>query len=60
MGQGKLKRNKPGSRKEHKESQVHKAVKEAKKLAELLKSAEQAGDLAVIAPGTVSSEQPIR
>ncbi len=59
MGQGKLKRSKPGSRKERKESQV-KAVKEAKKLAELHKSAEQAGDLAVIASGTVSSEQPIR
>ncbi len=58
MGQGKLKRSKPGSRKERKESQV-KAVKEAKKLAELHKSAEQALDSAV-APETLSAEQTIR
>ncbi len=59
MGQGKLKRSKPGSRKERKESQVN-AVKEAKKLAELHKSAEHARDRAVIAPETLSTEQTIR
>ncbi len=58
MGQGKLKRSKPGSRKERKESQV-KAVKEAKKLAELHKSAEHALASAV-APETLLAEQTIR
>ncbi len=58
MGQGKLKRSKPGSRKERKESQV-KALQEAKKLAEVHKSAAQALDRP-IAPGTVSNEQPTR
>jgi len=56
MGQGKLKRSKPGSRQERKVSKVN-ALKEAKKLAELHKSAEQAP---VTAPETVSNEQPIR
>ncbi len=59
MGQGKLKRSKPGSRKERKVSQVN-ALKEAKKVAELHKSSEHALDRAVIAPGKLSSEQPIR
>ena len=59
MGQGKLKRSKPGSRKERKESQVN-AVKEAKKLAELHKSAEHTQDRAVVAPETLSTEQTIR
>ena len=59
MGQGKLKRSKPGSRKERKESQV-KAVQEAKKLAELHKLAEQALGRPVTAHEPVSNEQPTR
>ena len=59
MGQGKLKRSKPGSRKERKEAQV-KALKEAKKLAELHKCSENAVDSAVSAPEKLSSEHPTR
>ena len=59
MGQGKLKRSKPGSRKERKESQV-KAVKEAKKLAELHKLAEEELGRPVTAHESVSNEQPTR